>query len=141
MTADNSVHAVANEGNVKIGAADLEAKSVMLNDVYHLPSLKKNLISVSQITDSGKYVLFCPNDVKVLQNVKNLEADVVLHGKKKNSLFVMSAGEAYVKKTSQVDGASIWHARLGHVGIKCFNKLFPKGCWMGFHKSNWFAKI
>ncbi|XP_071719575.1 uncharacterized protein [Rutidosis leptorrhynchoides] len=32
----------------------------------------------------------------------------------KGSLFVLSAGEAYVKKTSQTDNGAIWHARLGH---------------------------
>ncbi|KAH0724510.1 hypothetical protein KY285_000335 [Solanum tuberosum] len=37
----------------------------------------------------------------ILDNVKNISADVVLMGEKKGSLFVMVVGEAYVKKTSQ----------------------------------------
>ena len=32
--------------------------------------------------------------------------------------FVLSAGEAYVKRTSQVDSPTLWHARLGHVGYQ-----------------------
>ncbi|KAF7840585.1 pyrophosphate--fructose 6-phosphate 1-phosphotransferase subunit beta [Senna tora] len=111
VTADNSTYPVMKEGVVKIGVdRDTDIK---LNDVYHVPGLKKNLVSVSQITNSGKYVLFGPNDVKVLDNMKNVDANVVLSGKKKGSLFVMSAGEAYVKKTSQTDSAAIWHARKG----------------------------
>lgn len=120
VTADNSTYPVVKEGIVKI---DVNEASVQLNDVYHVPGLKKNLVSVSQITDSGKYVLFGPNDVKVLDNVKNIGADVVLTGEKKGSLFVMSAGEAYVKKTSQTDNAAIWHARLGHVGYQMLQQI------------------
>ncbi|KAJ7949736.1 Retrovirus-related Pol polyprotein from transposon TNT 1-94 [Quillaja saponaria] len=73
---------------------------------------------VSQITDSGKYVLFGPKGVKILENVKNIAADVLLVGEKKDYLFVMSATEAYVERTSRNDGVSIWHARLGHVGYQ-----------------------
>nr|DAD20269.1 TPA_asm: hypothetical protein HUJ06_021732 [Nelumbo nucifera] len=115
VTADNSTYPVVQEGVVKIGA---DNASIQLNDVYHVPGLKKNLVSVSQITDFGKYVLFGPNDVKVLDNVKNIGADVVLSGEKKGYLFVMSVGEAYVKKTSQANSVAIWHARLGHVGYQ-----------------------
>ncbi|KAI9073927.1 hypothetical protein K1719_044100 [Acacia pycnantha] len=99
-------------------ANDISTKSVKLHDVYHVPGLTKNLVSVPQITNSGKYVLFGPNDVKVLDNVKEKYADVIFSGGKKGSLFVMSAGEAYVKKTSQTDNAAIWHAWLGHLGYQ-----------------------
>ncbi|KAG5594399.1 hypothetical protein H5410_035631 [Solanum commersonii] len=111
VTDDNSTYPVMKEGVVEIGINDTNIK---LNDVYHVPGLKKNLVSISQITDSGKYVLFGPDDVKVLGNMKNIEADVLFAGKKKGSLFVMSTGKAYVKKTSQIDNATIWHVRLGH---------------------------
>ncbi|KAJ0017120.1 hypothetical protein Pint_11124 [Pistacia integerrima] len=66
VTADNLTYPVAKEGVVTIDVVDdTRSSSVKLNDVYHVPSLKKNLVSVSQITNSGKYVLFGPNDVKV----------------------------------------------------------------------------
>ncbi|KAJ0040751.1 hypothetical protein Pint_27243 [Pistacia integerrima] len=114
VTVDNSTYPIAKEGVVTIDVADdTRTSSVKLNDVYHVPGLKKNLVSVSQITDSGKYVLFGPNDVKVLDNVKDISADVILTGEKRASLFVLSAGEAYVKKTSQINSAAIWHARKG----------------------------
>ena len=123
VTADNSMYPVAKEGAVKI---DVDEASVKLDDVYHVPGLKKNLISVSQITNSGKYVLFGPHDVKVLDNFKNVVADVVLSGEKKGSLFVMSVGEAYVKKASQTESAATWHARLGHVGYQMLQQISSK---------------
>lgn len=120
VTADNSVYLVAKEGFMKIGAENMTVK---LNDVFRVPGLKINLISVSQFTNSGRYVLFGPNDVKVLDNVKNIATDVVLIGQKKDSLFVMTVGEAYVKKMSQADSATIWHARLGHLGYQLLQQI------------------
>ncbi|KAK9120307.1 hypothetical protein Syun_017924 [Stephania yunnanensis] len=124
ITADNSAYPVANEGVVKIGILDNNA--VQLNDVFHVPGLQRNLISVSQITDSGKYVLFGPKDVKVLDNIKTISADVLTSGERKGSLFVMSAGEAYVKKTSQTESAAVWHARLGHLGYQLLQQISSK---------------
>ncbi|KAK3039235.1 hypothetical protein RJ639_027939 [Escallonia herrerae] len=126
ITADNSVHPVVNEGTANINDHGSMDSGVVLKDVYHVPGLKKNLVSVSQITDSGKYVLFGPKDVMVLDNLKNVEADILLVGEKKESLFVMSAGEAYVEKTSKNDRAAIWHARLGHVGYQMLQQISSK---------------
>ncbi|KAK3012509.1 hypothetical protein RJ639_007995 [Escallonia herrerae] len=87
ITADNSIHPVVNEGTANINAHGSMNSDVVLKDVYHVPGLKKNLVSVSQITDSGKYVLFGPKDVMVLDKLKNVEADILLVGEKKESLF------------------------------------------------------
>ncbi|KAF7825120.1 Retrovirus-related Pol polyprotein from transposon TNT 1-94 [Senna tora] len=125
IIADNSTYPVVKEGVVTIDVADT-TRGIKLNDVYHVPGLTKNLVSVPQITDSKKYVLFGPNDVKVLDNVNNVSADVILTRKKKGSLFVMSAREAYVKKTGQTDSVAIWHARLGHVGYQMLQQISSK---------------
>ncbi|KAK3042376.1 hypothetical protein RJ639_002422 [Escallonia herrerae] len=125
VTTDNSTHPVPKEGIVMIDVAN-DTSSVKLHDVYHVPGLTKNLVSIPQITDSEEYVLLGPKDVKVLDNVKERYADVIFSGEKKCSLFVMSAGEAYVKKTSQTNNAAIWHARLGHVGYQLLQHISSK---------------
>ncbi|CAK7335817.1 unnamed protein product [Dovyalis caffra] len=83
---------VMKEGIAKIDD-DAKGSDIKLNDVYRVLGLKRNLVSVSQITDSRKYVLFGSNDVKVLDNVNQITSDVVVVNKKKGSLFVKSAGE------------------------------------------------
>ncbi|KAL8088766.1 hypothetical protein AgCh_038521 [Apium graveolens] len=115
VTADNSIHPVRTEGNVKVKATE---GPVHLTSVYHVPGMTKNLISVSQLTNSGRYVLFGPNDFKILENIKNIDADTVLKGKRVKSLYVLSANEAFVEKTSRQDKASlclygmlVWHMR------------------------------
>ncbi|KAH7843402.1 hypothetical protein Vadar_016136 [Vaccinium darrowii] len=121
VTADNSIHPVKNEGTVKVNASN--AGCVTLNSVYHVPGMTKNLVSVSQISNSGKYVLFGPDDVKVLSNIRNMEADILLEGKRVKSLYVLSASDAYIEKTSKQDNASLWHARLAHVGYEKLKEI------------------
>ena len=111
VTADNSIHPVEKEGNVKVKAVQ---GPVNLTSVYHVPGMTKNLISVSQLTNSGRYVLFGPNDFKILENVKSINGNTVLSGKRVNSLYVLSANEVFVEKTSRHNKASLWHGRLAH---------------------------
>ncbi|KAH0709573.1 hypothetical protein KY284_011000 [Solanum tuberosum] len=124
VSVDNSTYPIANEGVLKIDVGDTGA--VKLNDVFHAPGLNRNLVSVSQITGFGKYILLGPNDVKILDNMKNISVDVVLTSEKKGSLFVMAVGEVYVKKTSQINSASIWHARLGTLGYQLLRQIYSK---------------
>nr|DAD29955.1 TPA_asm: hypothetical protein HUJ06_031423 [Nelumbo nucifera] len=98
-------------------------EGLSLKDVYHVPGLKKNLASVSQIMNSGRYVLFGPNNVQILSNVKHIEADILFTGKRKESLYVLSANDAYVEKTCQNASAALWHARLGHIGYQLLQKI------------------
>lgn len=69
--------------------------------------MKKNLTSMSQITNSGKYVLFGPNDVQILSNVKHITANVLFTGKRKESLYVLSTSDAYVGKTIHNESATL----------------------------------
>lgn len=80
------------EGHFKEG--DSSNGGIFLENVYHVPGLKKNLASVSQITDLGRYVLFGPNDVQILSNVKYIDADIQFTGQRKESLYVLSASDA-----------------------------------------------
>jgi len=126
ITADNSLHPVVKEGHFNVKADTSNAEGVSLKDVYHVPGLKKNLASVSQLTNSGRYVLFGPNDVQILSNVKYIAADILFTGKRKESLYVLSASDAYVEKVGQNASATLWHARLGHVGYQLLLKISTK---------------
>lgn len=59
-------------------------KNVSLANVYHVPSLAGNLLSVSKITDMGFEVLFDRTGCKVLQNGK-----AVLVGVREGGLYYM----------------------------------------------------
>nr|DAD31904.1 TPA_asm: hypothetical protein HUJ06_010755 [Nelumbo nucifera] len=98
-------------------------EDLTLEYVYQVPGLKKNLASVSQITDSEEFVLFGPDKVWILKNLRCIDADVLFIGRKKNSLYMLSASGAYVDRTSQNTSVSLWHARLGHVGYQLLQQI------------------
>ncbi|KAF7836005.1 Retrovirus-related Pol polyprotein from transposon TNT 1-94 [Senna tora] len=55
----------------------------------------------------------------------------IMEGRRVESVYVMSAQEAYVDKTRKNETADLWHARLGHVGYHklkvMMNKQMLKG--------------
>ena len=71
------------EGNFNDDDNSKGDEVVSLKEVYHVPSLKRNLTSVSQITNSGKYVLFGLNDVKFFDNLKYVDVDILVTGKRR----------------------------------------------------------
>ena len=52
--------------------------------------MKKNLLSVAQLTSSGHFVLFGPQDVKVYRDLEIME-EPVIKGRRLESVYVMSA--------------------------------------------------
>ena len=82
---------------------------VSLHNVYHVPGIKKNLLSVSQLTTSGKYVLFGPEDVKVYEDIK-ITGKPIIEERRVYSVYVLSAESAYVDKTRKNETTDLWHA-------------------------------
>ncbi|KAH9726925.1 hypothetical protein KPL70_008466 [Citrus sinensis] len=66
VTADNSRLPIAHIGKA-IVTPRYSLNQVPFQDVYHVPGMKKNLLSVAQLTSSGHYVLFGPQNVKTRQ--------------------------------------------------------------------------
>ncbi|KAG6489183.1 hypothetical protein ZIOFF_050443 [Zingiber officinale] len=97
VTADNSRLPIAHVGKTVI-TPRYNSNQVPLQDVYHVPGMKKNLLSVAQLTSSGHYVIFGPENVKVYRNLKISEAPT-MEGQRLESLYVMSAESAYIDKT------------------------------------------
>ncbi|XP_071712371.1 uncharacterized protein [Rutidosis leptorrhynchoides] len=97
VTANDSKLPIAYVGRTIIPPQD-GSKEVLLEDVYHVPGMTNNLFSVPQITSSGQYVLFGPQDVRVFDHLKIFEKPV-MQGRRVESVYVMSAETAYVNKT------------------------------------------
>ncbi|KAJ4971777.1 hypothetical protein NE237_004876 [Protea cynaroides] len=118
VTANNAKLPIAHVGSVTCTPTSSN-KGLVLQDVFHVPDMKKNLISVSQLTKSGGYVVFGPDDVKVYETV-HITGNPYMRGRRCDSVYVMTAQEAYVDRTGQHETTDLWHARLAHVG---FTKL------------------
>ncbi|KAG6498334.1 hypothetical protein ZIOFF_046246 [Zingiber officinale] len=129
VTADNSRLPIAHVGKTVI-MPRYNSNQVPLQDVYHVPGMKKNLLSVAQLTSSGYYVLFGPENVKVYRNLKISETPT-MEGQRLESLYVMSAESAYIDKTRKSETTVIWHMRLGHVSYSKLNMMMQKSMLKG----------
>ncbi|KAL3501348.1 hypothetical protein ACH5RR_035800 [Cinchona calisaya] len=69
VTTDNSKLPITHTSNATI-LLRYNSHQVELQHVFHVPGMKKNLLSVSKLTASGNFVLFRPDEVKVYQNKK-----------------------------------------------------------------------
>ncbi|EXC28005.1 hypothetical protein L484_022236 [Morus notabilis] len=70
------------------------SNKVSLHDVYHVSGVKKNLLSVAQLTLSGHYALFRPRDVNVYRNLK-ISKKSTMEGRRLEFVYVMLAESAY----------------------------------------------
>ena len=87
-------------------------------------------MSVSQLTTSGNYVVFAPEDVKVYQNLMPIGTPI-MKGQRLESIYVMSLESAYVDKTRKNETADLWHARLGHVSYHKLKIMIKKAMLKG----------
>jgi len=129
VTADNSRLPIAHIGKA-IVIPRYSPNQVPLQDVYYVPGMKKNLLSVAQLTSSGHYVLFGPQNVKVFQDLKISEKPT-MEGRRLESVYVMSAESAYVDKTRRNETADLWHMRLGHVNYSKLSVMVKKSMLKG----------
>jgi hypothetical protein len=132
VIADDSRHSIAHIGDVILQSED-QRRGLKLSDVYHVPGMKKNLLSVPQLTAEGKYVLFGPNDVRVYKEFETTSVPI-LKGHKDETIYVLSAEHAFVEKTKDTQNADLWHYRLGHVGYDKLKLMMEKGLVTGLPK-------
>ena len=124
VTANNTRLPIAHIGATLI-TPRFNAEQVPLEQVYHVPGVKKNLLSVAQLADSSNWVLFGPKDVKVYKKIVVIHTPMI-EGQRLEFIYVMSTESAYVDKTRKNEIVDLWHARLGHVSYHKLKVMMNK---------------
>ena len=114
------------EGTVKVSVYcdDGNLHTLSMKNVFHVPELSCNLMSVRQITDRGFLITF-KND---RCQIKSVGGVIVGGGIKRGNLYIMEGrsetpevlGEANVVTVSDRD---LWHRRLCHIGDAALDEL------------------
>lgn len=104
-----------------------------LHLVYHIPEMKKNLLSVSQLTAFDNYALLELDNVNVYQHLKVIGTPT-MQGKQLESVYMMSTQEAYVDKMRKNETVDLRHARLGHVSYHKLKIMMMKSMLRGLHQ-------
>ena len=105
-------------------------KHRVLTEVYYIPSLKCNIVSLGQLEEAGCRVEI---DIGVMEVFERRQAaqqqlGVLIRAERKNRLYVMKP-----KLTSPVclltkmeDVSWLWHARYGHLNFRSLRELTAK---------------
>jgi hypothetical protein len=105
VAAKNSKMSISHVGKTTI-VPRFSPHRVQVDNVYHVPGMKKNLLLVSQPTTGGNYVMFGPKDVKVYRSLKPTSLPI-MEGMRLEYVYVMSAQRAYVDKTRKNETADL----------------------------------
>lgn len=98
----------------------------VISDVYYIPELKSNLLSIGQLQEKGLAILIQDGTCKVFHSRRGLIMQTNMSG---NSMFYLLASMAQKHsmclQTEEVSKkeAHIWHCRFGHLNHKGLKTL------------------
>lgn len=118
---------VMGKGNIRL---QINGTSQVITEVYYLPELKSNLLSVGQLVERNLSVLMQNGECKIYHHERGL----IMHSNMSaNRMFIVLAGkEKHVQSNSLVptcftatskEQTSLWHRRYGHLHFKGLNTL------------------
>nr|GEW92370.1 zinc finger, CCHC-type [Tanacetum cinerariifolium] len=130
---DRSYVQIKGRGSILLGCKNNEQKIV--SDVYYIPNLKSNIISLGQLTEIGCKIIMDGNKLTLYDKNKKLLIKVE---RSKNRIYSTRLQiEAPICLLATIDNqAWLWHARLGHLNFDDINKMTRKGLVEGTPRIN-----
>ena len=109
-------------GKGKIFLKLTSGKTLALNDILYVPSLRRNLVSGSLLNKAGLKIVLESDKVIITRN-----NDFVGKGYLSGGLFVLNTVSPAINKISSssaylMKSIDIWHGRLGHVNYSSIKK-------------------
>ncbi|KXJ67761.1 hypothetical protein RP20_CCG014874 [Aedes albopictus] len=102
---------------------------VTIKQVYHVPALAGNLLSVSRMTDEGCSLIFTKTDCEIQKNGK-----VLLRAERCGNLYRLKSSVQKVFATVvgyNEDCIHVWHRRLGHRDTRAIERIVRDGLGTG----------
>jgi hypothetical protein len=98
----------------------------VLSDVYYIPRLRSNLVSLGQLTEMGHRVLLDDDMLEVVN--KQIARMIMRVPRTLNRMYKieLSTIEPKCLMASIDDQAWLWHGRLGHVNFRSLKQLVSK---------------
>ncbi|KAK8934943.1 hypothetical protein KSP39_PZI014634 [Platanthera zijinensis] len=98
-------------------AVTMNGKEVLINDVFYMPGLRSNILSLGQLVEKGYRVLLRDNTLAMKDSQGR---EVVRVKMATNRLFPLSLDAketTCLAKTGEEEEAWLWHHRMGHLGF------------------------
>ena len=96
-------------------------KTVQLKNMQYVPTIKKNLVSGSQLCRNGFKLVFESNNC-----VLSKFGTFIGKGYNSGGLFRLSLSDdcnKVVNNVTNVDESNVWHSRLCHINFGCMMRL------------------
>ncbi|KAK9078427.1 hypothetical protein SSX86_002484 [Deinandra increscens subsp. villosa] len=99
---------------------------LMIDDVYYIPALKSNILSLGQMSEKGYSMWIKDEFLKVYDELNQLVMKVQ---RSTNRLYKVKINYAQpiCLKACLEEEPWIWHARLGHANFQVLNQMSSKG--------------
>ncbi|GJY49669.1 zinc finger, CCHC-type containing protein [Tanacetum coccineum] len=135
---DGSYVQIKGRGSILLGCRNQEQKIV--SNVYYIPNLKSNILSLGQLTEIGCKVIMDGNKLTLYDKSKKLLMKVE---RSKNRLYSIRLQiDTPICLLANVDNqAWLCHARLGHLNFDDINKMTRKGLVEGIPRINHAGQI
>ncbi|KAK2452968.1 putative mitochondrial protein [Trifolium repens] len=119
---DDSRMSVMGKGSVKLHINNIV---YVISDVYYVPGLKTNLLSIGQLQQKQVTVIFKNDVCKVFHDEKGLLFTTLMS---KNRMYVVSAPmiTPMCLKTTKQEATLLWHNRYAHLSYRGLSTLSKK---------------
>ncbi|PNX94522.1 copia-type polyprotein [Trifolium pratense] len=118
---DNSQMSVVGKGNVKL---QLNGFTQIITDVYYIPELKNNLLSIGQLQLKDLTIVFKRNWCKVYHQDKGMIMSSQMASNKLYPIFAEAKVACFQTKSEDI--SYLWHCRYGHLNFKGLQTLQQK---------------
>jgi hypothetical protein len=98
----------------------------LLRDVYYIPKLRANLISLGQLAENGHMVLMDEDIITITEKCPRRMIMCVQRSPNRLYKIGLSVGEPLCLLASMEDQGWLWHGRLGHVNFHALKQLADK---------------
>lgn len=125
---DDSRIDIRGKGTIEFTDRNGEARKI--TDVYFIPDLKSNIISLGQATESGCDVRMRGEELIMHDREGKLIAKAI---RSKNRLYKVRMGlkETMCYLSTKSSESSRWHARLGHINLESMKSMIARELVVG----------
>jgi transposase InsO family protein len=119
---DNSKMPVMGKGSLKLHIGGMVQ---VITEVYYLPGLKNNLLSIGQLQQKNLTIVFSNDLCKVYHESRGLIMSTQMSV---NRMYIVHASvlTPMCMKVTKMSQSQLWHQRYGHLNYKGLNVLAKK---------------
>ncbi|KAL8107456.1 hypothetical protein AgCh_024022 [Apium graveolens] len=123
---------VSIKGKGTVGFQCKNGEELMFHDVYFIPDLCNNIISLGQRSENGNKVILKEDYLWIYDGQERLVMKVQRSANRLYKITLETVPDPMCLMSKREELPRLWHARLGHVNYKTMNMMSEKGIVRGF---------